>query len=130
MINYIHVDQAIRSTSGASPCKNQRCKRICGCGGIGRLIGFRFQRASVQVRVLSSAPEKAEIVIQSQPFQRNPPLRVGEIVFDDEIPCGDEIRLVGGWVDFISSAKQISSGHRPDFIAHRAISLIFLRFTL
>ena len=32
--------------------------RSCGCGGIGRLIGFRFQRASVQVRVLSSAPEK------------------------------------------------------------------------
>ena len=31
----------------------------CGCGGIGRLIGFRFQRASVQVRVLSSAPRKA-----------------------------------------------------------------------
>ena len=31
---------------------------IRGCGGIGRLIGFRFQRASVQVRVLSSAPNK------------------------------------------------------------------------
>ena len=31
---------------------------ICGCGGIGRLIGFRFQRASVQVRVLSSAPKQ------------------------------------------------------------------------
>ena len=33
-------------------------RKICGCGGIGRLIGFRFQRASVQVRVLSSAPKK------------------------------------------------------------------------
>ena len=33
---------------------------ICGCGGIGRLIGFRFQRASVQVRVLSSAPNIRE----------------------------------------------------------------------
>ena len=33
---------------------------ICGCGGIGRLIGFRFQRASVQVRVLSSAPNIKE----------------------------------------------------------------------
>ena len=33
---------------------------ICGCGGIGRLIGFRFQRASVQVRVLSSAPNNKE----------------------------------------------------------------------
>ena len=42
-------------------------------------------------------------------FQRNPPFRVGEIIFDDEIPFGDEIRLDAGWVDFISSAKQISS---------------------
>ena len=41
-------------------------------------------------------------------FQRNPPFRVGEIIFDDEIPYGDEIRLDGGRVDFISSAKQIS----------------------
>ena len=49
------VDQAKCPTSGASPCKN---RGIRGCGGIGRLIGFRFQRASVQVRVLSSAPTK------------------------------------------------------------------------
>ena len=41
-------------------------------------------------------------------FQLNPPCRVGEIIFDDEIPFGDEIRLNGGWVDLISSAKQIS----------------------
>ena len=39
-------------------------KLICGCGGIGRLIGFRFQRASVQVRVLSSAPiNKRELLL-------------------------------------------------------------------
>ncbi len=38
---FINVDQALRSTSGSSPCKNQRPKRICGCGGIGRLGGFR-----------------------------------------------------------------------------------------
>ena len=31
---------------------------IRGRGGIGRLIGFRFQRVSVQVRVLSPAPIK------------------------------------------------------------------------
>ena len=37
-------------------------------------------------------------------FQLNPPYRVGEIIFDDEIPYGDEIRLDGGRVDFISSA--------------------------
>jgi len=48
---------------------------------------------------------------------------VGEIIFDDEIPYGDEIRLDGGRVDFISSAKQISSERSEDFIAHRAISL-------
>jgi hypothetical protein len=28
---------------------------------------------------------------------------VGEIIFDDEIPCGDEIRIDAGWVDLISS---------------------------
>ena len=48
-----YVDQA-----AAPPRVPPRVKirGICGCGGIGRLIGFRFQRASVQVRVLSSAP--------------------------------------------------------------------------
>ena len=49
--------------------------------------------------------------------QFNPPLKVGEIIFDDEIPCGDEIRLGGVLVDLISSAKQISSELREDFIA-------------
>ena len=57
------------------------------------------------------------------PFQLNPPFRVGEIIFDGEIPCGDEIRLDGGWVDLISSAKQISSEQSEDFIALCAISL-------
>ena len=37
-------------------------------------------------------------------FQLNPPFRMGEIISDDEIPFGDEIRLDGGWVDLISSA--------------------------
>jgi len=36
-------------------------------------------------------------------------LWVGEIISDDEIPYGDGIRLGGGWVDLISSTKQISS---------------------
>ena len=48
---------------------------------------------------------------------------MGEIIFDGEIPCGDEIRLDGGWVDLISSAKQISSEQSEDFIALCAISL-------
>jgi hypothetical protein len=42
---------------------------------------------------------------------------VGEIIFDDEIPFGDEIRLDGGWVDLISSAKQTSPERNEDFIA-------------
>ena len=68
--------------------------------------------------------EKTVIVIpQLRSFQLNPPLRVGEIIFDSEIPCGDEIRLDGGWVDLISSAKQISSEQSEDFIALCAISL-------
>jgi len=42
---------------------------------------------------------------------------VGEIIFDDEIPCGDEIRLDGGWVDLISSeAKPKISSALADFI--------------
>ena len=48
---------------------------------------------------------------------------MGEIISDDEIPYGDEIRLDGGWVDLISSAKQISSEHCSDSIVPCAISL-------
>ena len=59
---FINVDQAKRPTSDPSPCKN---RGIRGCGGIGRLIGFRFQRASVQVRVLSSAPNIKEEALAS-----------------------------------------------------------------
>ena len=50
-------------------------------------------------------------------------LWVDEIICDDEIPFGDEIRLDAGWVDFISSeaqpkissAQQISSLLRQGF---------------
>ena len=48
-------------------------------------------------------------------------LRVGEIIFDDEIPFGDEIRLDGGWVDFISSAQ-------ADFIRGARISSRWARY--
>jgi len=48
---------------------------------------------------------------------------VGEIIFDDEIPCGDEIRLDGGWVDLISSALADFIRACSDFIALCAISL-------
>ncbi|MBE6928351.1 MAG: hypothetical protein E7467_07695 [Ruminococcaceae bacterium] len=51
---------------------------------------------------------------------------MGEIIFDDEIPCRDEIRLDGGRMDFVSSAKQISSEQSEDFIALCAISLKYL----
>ena len=119
------MDQAKRPTSDTSPCKNQRYKRICGRGGIGRHVGFRFQWISVQVQVLSPVPEKNPHLSTTSvgSFQRNPPCRVGEIIFDDEIPCGDKIRPDGGWVDLILSTKQISSEQRLDFIAQSAISL-------
>jgi hypothetical protein len=60
-------------------------------------------------------------------FQLNPPCRVGEIIFDDEIPFGDEIRLDGGWVDLISSAKQISSERSEDADDIQGYALIYLR---
>ena len=62
-----------------------------------------------RVRVTFPAPEKKHLSKKGASFQLNPPYRVGEIMFDDEIPYGDEIRLDGGRVDLISSAKQISS---------------------
>ena len=46
-----------RQMSGTATGNDNEKLKICGCGGIGRLIGFRFQRESVQVRVLSSAPK-------------------------------------------------------------------------
>ena len=59
----------------------------------------------MRVQVPSPAPEKNPHLSATSvgSFQLNPPYRVGEIIFDDEI------RLDGGWVDLISSAKQISS---------------------
>ena len=80
---------------------------------------------TVRVRPPLPAPEKNPYLSTTSvgSFQLNPPYRVSEIIFDDEIPCGDEIRLDGGWVDFISSGWQISSKQSEDFIAHRAISL-------
>ena len=65
----------------------------------------------VRVQILHPQPEKNPHLSTTSvgSFQLNPPYRVGEIIFDDEISYGDEIRLDGGWVDLISSAKQISS---------------------
>ncbi len=63
-------------------------------------------------------------------FQLNPPFRVDEIVFDDEISCGDEIRLDGGWVDLISSAEQISSEQCEDFIVRSTISLKYKKIAI
>jgi len=75
-----------------------------------------------QLQVPSPAPEKSLCLLDKGFFQLNPPFRVGEIVFDDEISCGDEIRLDGGWVDLISSAEQISSEQCEDFIVRSTIS--------
>ena len=78
MIGY--VDQA-----AAPPRVPPRVKirGICGCGGIGRLIGFRFQRASVQVRVLSSAPSKRA---------RHPPRSFALWGRQDEDPSDADVR--------------------------------------
>ena len=85
----------------------------------------QFASNRTRVRIPLSPPEKNPHLSATSvgSFQLNPPYRVGEIIFDDEIPYGDEIRLDGGWVDLISSAKQISSERCSDFIAPRAISL-------
>ena len=59
------------------------------------------------VRIPLSPPEKKQPLSTKTKvvsFQLNPPCWVGEIIFDDEIPFGDEIRLGGGGVDLISSA--------------------------
>jgi hypothetical protein len=50
-------------------------------------------------------------------FSTKSTLRVGEIISDDEIPCGDEIRLDAGWVDLISSEAKpkISSLRQQGF---------------
>jgi hypothetical protein len=50
---------------------------------------------------------------------------VGEICYADEIPCGDEIRLDGGWVDLISSKPPawISSASADFILASARISL-------
>ena len=58
-------------------------------------------------------------------LQLNPPYRVGEIIFDGEIPCGGEIRLDAGRVDLISSeAKPKISPVSADFtLAQARISL-------
>ena len=53
---------------------------------------------------------------KSAVLQLNPPGRVEEIIFDDEIPFGDEIRPDAGWVDLISSAQQISPLRSKDFV--------------
>ena len=61
---------------------------------------------------------------------------MGEIIFTDEIPCGDEIRLDAGWVDLISSERSedfiCTSRFHPcvskDFIALcRSFSIAGLR---
>ena len=49
---------------------------------------------------------------------------MGEIIFDDEIPYGDEIRLDAGWVDLISSERSEDFICVADFIlASARISL-------
>ena len=74
-----------------------------------------------RVRIPNSPPEKNPHLSTTSvgSFQLNPPCRVGEIIFDDEIPYGDEIRLDGGWVDLISSA--LADFIRTERGFHRAL---------
>ena len=49
---------------------------------------------------------KSSDAIASELFATKSTLPGGKIVFDDEIPCVDEIRLDAGWVDLISSEAE------------------------
>ena len=59
-----------------------------------------------------------------------------EIIFNDEIPFKDEIRLYGGWVDLISSTSanfiRVKSGIVLGIIgvANRVVMLIALQGTI
>ena len=44
---------------------------FCGCGEIGRRAGFRFLWATMQVQLLSSAPETTEIEPEISIRKRN-----------------------------------------------------------
>ena len=71
---------------------------------------------TVRVRPPPPAPEKPTSFDLSV-FQLNPPLRVGEIVFDDEIQLRwMKFAVSGEWVDLISSAAKpqyftMTAGH-------------------
>ena len=57
------MDQAKCPTSDTSPCKRKRYKRICGCGGIGRLGGERWERR----RWRKKRPERVAAVDRRKP---------------------------------------------------------------
>ena len=59
--------------------KAETARLICGYGGIGRRAGFRIRWATMQVRSLLSAPEKALVFCRCF-FQRNKSLQRREII--------------------------------------------------
>ncbi len=71
--------------NGRRPCYNieqskaETARHICGYGGIGRRAGFRIRWATMQVRSLLSAPQKALAFCRCF-FQRNKSLRRREII--------------------------------------------------
>ena len=86
--------------------------------------GFGTQKS--QVRILSSRPEKPTSFDLSV-FQLNPPLRVGEIIFDDEILPLGRMKSPQRWVDLISSTI-VDFICKADFILATArISFFFVR---
>ncbi len=61
-------------------------------------------------------------------FSTKSTIWVGEIVFDEEIPFGDEIRHDGGWVDLISSeSKPKISSASADLILVQARIYLFMQ---
>jgi len=70
---------------------------------------YQFQSSDLSSLTAPEKPTSFDLSV----FQLNPPLRVGEIVFDDEIPSGDEIRLDGEWVDLISHFALADTSLKP-----------------
>ena len=94
-------------------------KRACSAAGSAphsHCGGRRFESDQVHQK-------RTFVCIDKGSFQRNPHCSVGEIIFDDEIPCGDEIRLDARWVDLISST---ASGFHLRSRFHPCVSKDFI----
>jgi hypothetical protein len=92
------LTEKLQSASLAKLCFEYPVGRESACGewfSRPSIHWFDESEFMTRLQVPPRPPEKTTCFYTSF-FQLNPPLRVGEIVFDDEIPFGDEIRLDGG----------------------------------